>query len=151
MALGLLFAWSAVFSLPAQADFAEGLAAYDGGDYAAALRTWRALAEAGHLEAQVALASLYMNGEGVPPDRAAALHWYARAGQAGHPVAQLNLGDIYNRGLGVPRDVVAAYVWFSLAAAQGRAWAAAQRDTLAREMTPAQRAEAEDKIAARRR
>ena len=140
-----------MFGAPARADFADGLAAYDGGDYEAALLEWRALARAGDLEAQVALAGLYMNGEGVAPDMAAAIRWYRRAGEAGHPVAQLNLGDIHNRGLGVPRDVVAAYVWFSLAAAQGRLWAEAQRDALAREMTAAQLDEASAQLAARRR
>ena len=143
----MLFAWSAVSFSPAHADFADGLAAYDGGDYAAAFREWQALAEAGHIEAQVALANLYMKGEGVAPDTAAALRWYRRAAKAGHAVAQLNLGDIHYRGLAGPRDLMRAYVWFSLAARQGRAWAAAQREAVAREMTAEERQEAEDRIA----
>ena len=40
----------------ARADFAEGLAAFDAGDYRGALEAWQPLAEAGDAEAQIALA-----------------------------------------------------------------------------------------------
>ena len=134
----------------ARADFADGLAAYDGGDFETALEEWRVLAEAGDAEAQVALAGLYLAGEGTAADPAAAFQWYRRAAEAGHPVAQLNLGDLYRRGAGTPRDLVAAYVWFALAADQGRAWAARQRDALAEDLTPARLEEAKARLKARR-
>jgi TPR repeat protein len=128
------------------ADFAEGLAAYDGGDYRTAFEQWRALAEAGDAEAQTALAGLYFAGQGTPEDAAAALRWYRRAAEQGDAVAQQNLGDLYGQGRGVERDLVSAYVWLSLAAEQGRRWSARRRDEVAAQLTPEQRAEAEARI-----
>ncbi len=151
LALGVVVAWLLVSATPARADFVDGLAAYDSGDYQTALEEWRALAEAGHAEAQVALAGLYMAGEGVAADSAAAIQWYRRAAETGHPVAQLNLGEFYRLGRAVARDPLAAYVWFALAAEQGRAWAGRQRDALAGELTASQLREAEARIEARRR
>ena len=69
--------------LPATADFTEGLAAYDGGDYAAAFAEWRPLAHNGHAAAQIALADLYMQGYGVPRNPAMAVHWYHQAADQG--------------------------------------------------------------------
>lgn len=75
VALSLLFVGA-----PSRADIADGLAAYDAGDYATAVEEWRPLAEAGDTEAQVALAGLYLSGLGVPTDAAE-----AAAGTAGRP------------------------------------------------------------------
>ena len=127
---------------PAQADFAEGLAAFDAGDYRGALDAWRPLAKAGDAEAQVALAGLYRGGLGIPADLAAAARWYRRAAGQGEAVAQLNLGDLYSRGAGVPRDLVQAHLWLSLAAAQGRRWAERRQHEIAAAMTAAELAEA---------
>lgn len=126
--------------------FAEGLEAYDAGDYETVLEAWQPLAAAGHLEAQVSLADLYLNGLGVAADPAAAALWYRRAAEAGDPVAQLNLGDLYARGLGVPRDRVEAVVWLELAARQGKGWAAARRDEIAAQLSPAQQNEARERV-----
>ena len=136
---------------PLRADFAEGLAAFDAGDYAAAAEAWQPLAEAGDLEARVALAELYRTGQGVPIDLDAALALYRGAAEQGDAVAQLNLGDIYSRGDGVPRDLVQAYLWLSLAAAQGRRWPAQRRSEIAEQMTAAEIAEAERLVEARQR
>ena len=151
LARGAVVAWLLVSAPPAWADFVDGLAAYDGGDYWTAVAEWRALAEAGDAEAQVALAGLYMAGEGVAADSAAAFRWYRRAAESGHPVAQLNLADLYREGRGVARDPVAAYAWFTLAAEQGRAWAGRQRDALAGELTASQLREANSLTEAWRR
>ena len=61
---------------PAWAGFAEGLAAFDRGDYATALREFRPLAEQGTAEAQYNLGVMYGNGLGVPQDDAQAHMWY---------------------------------------------------------------------------
>lgn len=132
----------------AAADFAEGLEAYDAGDYESVIAVWRPLAEAGDAEAQSALGGLYLIGEGVAADAARAAHWFRLAAEQGDPVARLNLGDLYARGLGVERNLVEAYFWLSLAAEQGRRWAERRRREVAPSMTPAQRAEAERRIAA---
>lgn len=140
--------WLSVCYSPSLADFADGLAAFDAGDYESAYAEWRDLAEAGDLEAQVALAALYLSGKGTPADPVEARRWYRLAAERGDPVAQLNLGDIYGRGLGVPPDPVSAYVWFSLAAEQGRRWPDLRRRAIAENMTPEQRAEVEARLAA---
>ena len=128
---------------PSRADFAEGLAALDAGDFESALEAWRPLAEAGDAEAQIALAGLYRDGLGPRADLAQAVRWYRRAAEQGEPVGQLNLGDLYSRGEGVPRDLVQAHLWLSLAAAQGRRWASKRRQEIAVAMTAAELAEAE--------
>ncbi len=127
-----------------EARFAAGLAAYDAGDYRSSFEAWKPLAGAGDVDAQVALAGLYMNGLGVAGDPDEAVLWYRRAALAGDPVAQLNLGDLYGRGQGAPRDPVEAYAWLSLAADQGRRWAARRRDELAGQLAPGQHAEARE-------
>ena len=60
---------------PAWAGFDEGLAAYDRGDYATALREWRPLGEQGNAAAQFFLGLIYDNGQGVPHDYAEAAKW----------------------------------------------------------------------------
>ncbi len=131
--------------------FARGLAAYDGGDYRTAFEEWRALAEAGDAEAQTALASLHLSGQGTPANPARAVHWYRRAAEQGDAVAQQNLGDLHGRGVGVGRDLVSAYVWLSLAADQGRRWAERRRGEVAAQLSPERHAEAEARLANRRR
>ncbi len=49
---------------PAWAGFDEGMAAYQRGDYATAIREWRPLAEQGHAEAQYNLGLMYDIGLG---------------------------------------------------------------------------------------
>ena len=113
------------------ARFAAGAEAYDGGRYSEAFSEWHALAEAGDIRAQVAIANMYRFGEGRPLDFAAAARWYKNAAEAGNPIAQLNYAEMLETGRGVSRDLVAALMWYSRAARQGNAWAAVQRDRLA--------------------
>ena len=83
----------------------EGMAAYNHGDYAMALRALAPLAEKGIAEAQCMIASIYHLGLGVSTDGAEAVKWYRRAAEQGHPVAYNNLGSIYRTGmLGVSID-----------------------------------------------
>jgi TPR repeat protein len=84
----------------------------------------------------------------VPQDGAEAARLYRVAAEQGHKIAQLNLGDILATGRGIPRDVVSGYLWLALAADQGSHWAAGRRDSLARTLTTAERAEADAMIAA---
>jgi TonB family protein len=95
----------------------DGQAAYARGDYEAALRLWRPLAEGGSARAQNNLGVMYENGKGVPEDVAEAIKWYSLAAQQGYAGAQNNLGLIYAIGRGgAPQDSLRAYMWFSLAA-----------------------------------
>ncbi len=127
----------------AQADFQAGLAAYNRGDYETALQEWRPLAEQGHANAQSNLGRMYRKGQGVPQDYAVAAKWYRRAAEQGYASAQTNLGLMYSNGQGVPHDYVQAHMWFNLAASQWYKSAAADREKVEAEMTPAQIAEAE--------
>lgn len=123
---------------PARADFMTALAAYDAGDYAAALAEWRRLAAHGDAEAQVAVAGMYEAGLGPPRDYEAAARWYLEAARRGHTIARLNLGEMYAQGRGVPRDLVRSWYWLGLAAADGNAWARGRRAEIARAMSAAE-------------
>ena len=110
-------------ALPAAAqDFRAGVEAAERGDFAAALREWRPLAQAGSATAQASLAELYAFGRGVPPDIAEALRWYRLAAAQGYSAAQFNLGQLLsNRQAGDLRDDAEARRWYALAADQGNA------------------------------
>ena len=59
-------------AMPAAAqNFVKGKEASDRGDYEAALREWRPLAEQGDAVAQHNLGFMYLNGQGVAQDPAA--------------------------------------------------------------------------------
>jgi uncharacterized protein len=117
----------------ASAGFAEGLAAYERGDFATALAEWQPLAEQGDDSAQYNLALMYRNGQGVPQD-------YAQA--------QYNLGYMYDNGQGIPQDNAEAYALFSIAAAAGNKHAVKGRDIVAKKLTPEalQKAQARAKL-----
>ena len=87
---------------PAWAGFAEGVAAYESGDYATALRELRPFAEQGDAVAQYNLGLMYHDGQGVPQDYAEAARWFRKAAGHGHPAAQNILGLMYGQGRGVP-------------------------------------------------
>lgn len=127
----------------AWADFQAGMAAYNRGDFATALREWQPLAEQGDARAQFSFGLLHENGDGVPRDYAKARQWYEKAAAQGDAKAQLYLGMQFSFGQGGPVDLVQAYMWYSLAAGNGNAHAPGYRDDLIRQMTPAQIAEAQ--------
>ena len=117
--------------------------AYERGDYAAALRVFRQLADQGYANAQSNLGVMYSNGYGVPQDYGEAVKWYRKAADQGNASGQFGLGVMYNFGLGVPQDIIQAYMWFNLAAAQGEDGAKRLRDNLAKMMTVDQIAQAQ--------
>jgi len=71
------------------------------------------------------------------------MRWNRKAADQGNADAQFILGLIYGDGVGVTQDYVQAHLWNSLAAAQGQKDAVKFRDSLAKQMTPAQIAEAQ--------
>ena len=110
------------------ADLQKGVEAYEAGDYAAALREFRPLAEDGFLsqgdaEAQFFLGQMYRQGRGVTQDYAQAVEWYRKAAEQGYAKAQYNLGFMYSKGRGVAQDDAQALAWTRKAAAQGLAMA----------------------------
>ena len=111
----LLAVYGAVLAGP----FEDGVAAYESGDYATALRLNRSLAEQGQSTAQYNLGFMYDKGLGVPQDDAQAVTWYRKAAEQGLPLAQGNLGFMYDEGQGVPQDDAQAVTWYRKAAEQG--------------------------------
>ena len=105
------------------ADLQAGAKAYERGDYVAALKEWRPLAEQGDAGAQVGLGVMYSNGWGVSQDSAEAVRWYRLAAEQGDAMAQFSLGFMYDDGRGVPQDSAEAVKWYRLAAEQGDAGA----------------------------
>ena len=99
--------------------FQEAEAAYDRGDYEAALEGFLSLAEVGHAESQFWLGRMYELGDGVDVDPAAAVQWYLRAARRQHASAQFRLGGLYLNGQGVPADAAEALVWYRRSAEQG--------------------------------
>lgn len=120
----MMFFLAVAAALPAAAQtFGEFLAAYNRGDYAAAYRGFRRLAEQGNAKAQYHLGTLYEHGTGVPQDYASAVQWYRSAALKGNPEGQTALGYMYHTGKGVPRDFSEAIWWYRRAAEQGDAFA----------------------------
>src|SRR4051812_39033386 len=70
----------------------DARAAYESGDYGAAMRIFRPMAENGDAVAQYYLGDLYDKGRGVPQDYAEATKWYRRSAEQGLPLAQHLLG-----------------------------------------------------------
>ena len=100
-------------------DFDKGLAAYNSGDYATALKEWKTFANAGFSFAQYNIGLMYDNGRGVPQDYKEAAKWYTLAAEQGDAEAQFNLGVFYDDGKGVPQDYKEALKWYTLSAKQG--------------------------------
>jgi TPR repeat protein len=108
---------------PAHADFFDGMEAYRRGDYEAALREWRPLAQRGDAETQYLLGTILEDPEAEQWDEARAAEWYRRAAEQGHAGAQARLGLMYEEGRGVGRDDAAAVHWYRRSATQGLATA----------------------------
>src|SRR5690242_19020213 len=63
--------------------FDDAVAAYNAGDYAKALQTWKPLADGGDIQAQIAIGALYADGRGVKQSYADAMTWFRRAADQG--------------------------------------------------------------------
>jgi TPR repeat protein len=100
-------------------------------------------AKHGHSGAQVNLGTLYLHGDGAPQSSQMALFWFRRAAEQKDALAFAKLGLMYAQGRGVLQDFIQAYMWYNLSAAQGENKSAEARDALAKQMTPAQIAEAQ--------
>ena len=122
----------------AAADFNTGLEAYKKGDFPAAAKEWRTVADQGSAAAQYNLGLLYLDGKGVPQNDAEAANWFRRAAEQDYTQAQHNLGAMYAKGQGVKRDYIQAYKWLNLCAGKGDNGCVSQRDQLAKQLKPPQ-------------
>ena len=75
------------------ADFQKDLTAYESGDYATTLRSWKPLAEQGDADAQYNLGVMYATGKGVKQDNIYAHMWWNIA------ASQENKDAIENRDI----------------------------------------------------
>ena len=116
---------------PAHAGLAEAQAAYNAGDFQAALKELVPAAEAGDAEAQALVAGMYARGQGTTADLGAAARWYERAADQGHLYATTMLGWFYMRGMGVEQDAVKGYRLLSRAAARGQPRAVEMKQAVA--------------------
>jgi uncharacterized protein len=99
----------------------DALAALERKDYAAAVALFEPLAEQGSSIAQVSLAHLLYDGDGVSANAVQAAKWFRLAAEQGDENAQYNLGVMYENGKGVERDLAEAVEWWRKAARQGLA------------------------------
>ena len=76
-----------LLATPAGADPAAGVVAHMRGDFKAAYREWKPLADQGNARAQWGLALLYKEGQGVPQDYAEAAKWARKAADQGFAAA----------------------------------------------------------------
>lgn len=100
-------------------DFETGIRAYNRGDYPAAFKQWKPLADKGNAKAQHYLGLMYTQGHGVPKDHAKGVAWFKKAAESGHIPAAYNLGFRYLRGEGVRQDPKTAARWIRRAAGAG--------------------------------
>src|SRR5580704_17560115 len=96
----------------------DGVAAYRQGDFAAAIRLLRPLADAGDAKAEFYLGRMYALGEGdVGQDPGQAIAWYRKAAQHGDAEAEFVLGVMFLDRSGAPQEE--ALVWLRKAADKG--------------------------------
>jgi len=132
---------AAQFNLGLMYDNGQGVAR----DYAEAVKWYSLAAAQGDAQAQYNLGYMYDNGQGTLQNYAEAVRWYRLAAAQGDPRAQASLGLMYANGQGVERDFMRSYLWFSVAVMSGKAAsAAANREVVARQLTPQQVGEAGD-------
>jgi hypothetical protein len=137
--LALVAATISLLAASALADeFADGIAAFDRGDFSAAHLLLMPLAEQGDPRAAIVVAGDFYVGWGVPPNDAKADEWRRRAqasasptdfgpvisrwrrmAEAGDAAAQAMLGAAYYAGFGVPMDPKEAVQWIRAAADHG--------------------------------
>jgi uncharacterized protein len=97
----------------------------------------------GKVDAQDFLGTLHFKGWGAPQDYREQRQWWEKAAAQGSASAQSDLAMLNANGLGGSQGLVRAYMWYSLAAGNGYEMATGCRNDLAKQMTPAQIAEAQ--------
>lgn len=85
-------------------------------DNSAAYRWASLAAEQNNADAQLLLAHLYQQGQGVNTDNSAALTWLQRAANQNHPGALYGLAQAYQQGLGTAIDTEKALQYATAAA-----------------------------------
>lgn len=93
---------------------------FQAGDHATAAKIVTKAAEAGNAVAQLRLALMYDQGDGVPRSVTTAMQWYLRAAAQGEPESQVQLGIAYEAGhYGFPENWDLAAKLYQASAMQG--------------------------------
>jgi TPR repeat protein len=122
-------------------------------NFAESIKWTRKAAEQGYAKAQIHLGDCYAVGKGVPKDHSEEKKWYHKAAEQGDADGQAMLAMRCYFSLNEPRDLVEAYKWACLAAAhtttdaKNDKFGADFRDSLLKDMTPDQIAEAQRQAA----
>jgi TPR repeat protein len=90
--------------LPGNEFYVQAGARYQAGDKSGAAQLVRRAAEAGNAVAQLRLALMYDQGDGVPQSAKTALQWYQRAAALGEPESQNQVASFYELGEGVEEN-----------------------------------------------
>jgi len=101
------------------AGIAEGVAAYEKGDYATARIHFIPAANAGDPKGLHLLASLYYQGHGAEKDINKAITLFSAAAAKGYVGSQANLGVMYHNGEGIEKNIPRAVEYYVAAAKQG--------------------------------
>jgi TPR repeat protein len=109
----------AIITTNARAELAEGVGAYERGEYERAVALLVPMAEQGDAHAQYLIGRMRFYGQAVPQDAAEAARWYRRSAERGYAPAQLALGLALDGGWGVAQAPTEAVDWYRRAAAQG--------------------------------
>ena len=104
-------------------DFANGVAAFEAGNYEKAIGLFEIAANDGHLHAQIYLGTIYagqeVGGDVTAQNHEKSLHFFQMAAEQGNAPSQFKVGEIHAKGLGKDVDYSQATYWYQLAASQG--------------------------------
>lgn len=106
--------------------FQKAINAYMEGDFDAAFKTLKALADQGLPKAQARLGRMYQKGILVERQPEKAVAYYEKARAQGFPNASGALGFAYQRGLGVGKDAAKAYELYQEGVARNSSFAKAK-------------------------
>ena len=110
--------------------FEDGIGALDSGDYEAAVAAFEEGALAGHVQAMVELATLYLSGN--VPDRVAAATWLAKASEGGSVDALYLYGKLLLEGVNNTPEPARAVPYLESAAEARHAAAAYELGRMSR-------------------
>jgi hypothetical protein len=108
-----------LFSALAEADVEAGIAAYQGGDFVAALREFQEAAKHDDIRALNFLGIMHAEGLGTLRDEYQAADMFYKAAVLGYPEAMVNLARMYAAGRGGLQDKKAAVLLYRAAAKAG--------------------------------
>lgn len=109
----------ALYSAPAAADVAAGVAAYKQSDFTTAFREFQEAAQRDDVRALNYLGIMHADGIGTPRDDTQAAAMFSKAALLGFPEAMANLARMHATGRGVPQNNEAAVAAYRAAARNG--------------------------------